>query len=126
IAALRVRLDEAQHHCQEQAASGSSGEQGEEAKATLVLKEKVGAGAWHNKSLDETLRQVSGDAARAPLPPKLTARGARLLNRGRELLQQLKEMLEDPLLTVDAHDPLTLLHVDIASMLDVLLRTVQA
>ncbi len=35
-------------------------------------------------------------------------------------------MLEDPLLRSDEQDPLTLLHVETASMLDVLLRTVQA
>ena len=44
-----------------------------------------------------------------------------VLKRGRELLGQLRDMLEDPLLRADDHDPLTVLHVEIASMLDVLL-----
>ena len=91
------------------------------------MEQKVTVGAWQNTILDGTLRQIGGEADVAPLlPPKLTARGARVLTRGRELLQQLREMLEDPLLRADDHDPLTGLHAEIASMLDVLLRTVQA
>ena len=126
IAALRLRLDETRVSAGA-ASMPPSLDQGDDIKATALLEEKVNAGAWHNILLDGTLRQISADADAAPLlPPKLTARGARVLKRGRELLHQMRDMLEDPLLRADDRDPLTSLHAEIASMLDVLLRTVQA
>jgi HD-GYP domain-containing protein (c-di-GMP phosphodiesterase class II) len=128
IAALRVRLDQAQNHgARADAAAGTTADDDHVLKAVSILDAKVRAGAWHNTLLDGALRQISDAAAPAPqLPPKLTARGARVLQRGRELLHQLRDMLEDPLLQGDDHDPLAALHTEIASMLDVLLRTVQA
>jgi len=125
IAALRLRLDQAQGQGHTATASPAP-TQGKEEDRTSVLEEKVRTGTWHNVLLDGTLRQISGETTAPLLPPKLTARGSRVLKRGRELLGQLREMLEDPLLRADNHDPLTLLHVESASMLDVLLRTVQA
>ena len=124
IAALRVRLD----HAQTEAAGQEPHLPGEEPQvisAIAALEEKVRTGAQNNKLLDENLRQISGGGA-APLPPKLTARGARVLKRGRELLLQLREMIEDPLLQGHDNDALAELHAEIASMLDVMLRTVQA
>ena len=126
IAALRMRLTEVQAQALA-ARAPSFHSQREDGTATALLEEKVTIGAWQNTIVDGALRQIGGDADSPPLlPPKLTARGARVLTRGRELLQQLRDMLEDPLLRADDHDPLTLLHAEIASMLDVLLRTVQA
>ena len=123
IAALRVRLDQAQNKVAVATAPQQTG--GQEINATTVLEEKVRTGARHNALLDDSLRQIAGAPA-FQLPPKLTARGAQVLKRGRELLHQLREMLEDPLLQSAGQDPLTGVHADIASMLDVLLRTVQA
>jgi HD-GYP domain-containing protein (c-di-GMP phosphodiesterase class II) len=127
IAALRVRLDQARNQPAAGAPPLSSPEEPQQRNAAADLDAKVRAGAWHNALIDTTLRQISGEASTAPpMPPRLTARGARILKRGRELLGQLRDMLEDPLLRADEHDPLTVLHVEISSMLDVLLRTVQA
>lgn len=126
IAALRMRLTEVPNQAVAPYSPAIHNERCGDA-ATLTLEQKVTIGAWQNTMLDGALRQIGGDADAAPLlPPKLTARGARVLTRGRELLLQLREMLEDPLLRADDHDPLTGLHAEIATMLDVLLRTVQA
>ncbi len=126
IAALRVRLD----HSQIQdtgPADRSLNEEPHVVSAIAALEEKVGTGAWDSKILDDNLRQISGvGSGTAPLPPKLSARGGRVLKRGRELLHQLRDMIEDPLLQESDHDALGDLHAEIASMLDVMLRTVQA
>jgi HD-GYP domain-containing protein (c-di-GMP phosphodiesterase class II) len=123
IAALRVRLDQAQTNV---AVCDSPGDERIVARQDIVrLEEKVRDGGRHNAAIDDALRPMDGTATLA-MPPKLTARGARVLQRGRDLLYQLRDMLEDPLLQADDHDPLTTLHVEIASMLDVHLRTVQA
>ena len=116
IAALRLRLDQAK----------TTGRQSTVHEVQpAVLEEMVVTGTRHSSLLDGTLRQISNETT-SVMPARLTARGARLLKRGRDLLHQLREMLEDPLLRAADDDPLTELHVEIASMLDVLLRTVQA
>ncbi|HWY86444.1 MAG TPA: HD domain-containing phosphohydrolase [Gemmataceae bacterium] len=127
IAALRERLRQAQTQFAGAKVSAAAGAQDAEAAPTAVLEEKVHAGTWHNTLIDGALWQASGAAgAEPPLPVKLTARAAQVLKGGRQLLHQLREMLEDPLLRASDQDPLTSLHVEIASMLDILLRTVQA
>src|SRR5947209_17121710 len=97
ISALRARLDDVKRQPLDAENSQEPSPDGD--KETLLLEKKVKAGAWHGALIDEELRQISGASNAAPqLPPKLTARGARVLQRGRELLQQLRDMLEDPLL----------------------------
>lgn len=90
------------------------------------LDETVQQGAWHNQLLDRALRPLDPEAAIATLPPRLTARGARLLQKGKELLQALRALAEDPILPTDEHDPLAVLHHGSASLIEVLLRTIQA
>src|SRR5579884_4200813 len=91
---------------------------------THRVEEMVQQGAWHNHLLDRALRPL--DAPVDSLPPRLTARGARLLKKGKELLQALRALTEDPILQADDHDPLTILHRDGAALIEVLLRTIQA
>ncbi len=126
IAALRGRLDQAHRLV---AAGGTIASQPSEEGQDpgKPLDTKVRAGTWHAGLLDGTLRQLAGEApTQAPLPSRLTARGARLLKRGRELLDELRGLLDDPVIKADEDDPLTCLHTETAAMLDALLRTVQA
>jgi HD-GYP domain-containing protein (c-di-GMP phosphodiesterase class II) len=125
IAALKLRLDQARTRAAISVPQKMDDEAAGSARAQM--EEKIETGAWHNRLIDGVLRQVGGtENSASPMPARLTARGARLLKRGRELLHELREKLEDPLLQADSNDPLTQLHTEIASMLDVLLRTVQA
>src|SRR5262249_12068200 len=55
-----------------------------------------------------------------------TARAARLLRRGGELLGQLRALGEEPLLQGDEDDPVAVLYRETATMTDTVLRTVQA
>jgi HD-GYP domain-containing protein (c-di-GMP phosphodiesterase class II) len=125
ITALRLRLHQAQASTAAPPVPAGATQEQDGERATLALATQVQVGAWHNAFLDEALRQLSGDEE-TPVPTKLTARAARALGRGRELLHQLRDMLEDPLLRGDVQGPLGALHQEIASMLDVLLRIVQA
>jgi HD-GYP domain-containing protein (c-di-GMP phosphodiesterase class II) len=127
LAALRTRLDNARQSAAAPALRPTDTNEDEEAQETLLLADKIRTGALHNAWIDSALRELGPEHGSAAIPPgKLTARAARLLSRGRELLQQLRDVLDDPLLRIEVHDPLSDLHVDITSMLDVLLRTVQA
>jgi HD-GYP domain-containing protein (c-di-GMP phosphodiesterase class II) len=124
IAALRVRLDHAQPAAPD---DRSLNDEPQVVSALAALQEKVRTGSKNSKVLDDNLRQISGvGSGVAPMPPKLTARGGRVLQRGRDLLHQLRDMIEDPLLQGNDQDALADLHAEIASMLDVMLRTVQA
>ncbi len=72
----------------------------------------------------------SGEAPGQVLPTQLTARARRVLERGRELLAQLRPLAEHlespPSPPLFAADPLTRLHRQIAAMIDSTLRTVQS
>lgn len=119
IAALRLRLDQAQGLVRDTrpATEESSG-------SPPALEEKVQRGGWHNSLLDGVLRGAE-PAEKPPLPARLSQRGARLVHRSRELLQQLKALAEDPILPLDTGDPLADLHRTTASMIDAVLRSVQ-
>jgi len=117
IAALRLRLDQAQGLVRE-ASDGAPA-------SAAGLEEKVQRGGWHNTLLDSALRGAEqGD--KPTLPTRLTQRAARLVQRARELLQQLKALADDPILPLDTGDPLADLHRTTARMIDAALRTVQA
>ncbi len=88
------------------------------------IEETVQQGARHNHLLDGALRPM--DAPEASLPSRLTARGARLLQKGKELLQALRALTDDPILPADEQDPLAILHHGCAALIEVLLRTIQA
>jgi hypothetical protein len=116
IAALRLRLDEAQNSAGAALSAGKAG--------AAVLEEKVQQGHWHHALLDDAVRDAAGPAE-APLPSRLTHRAAKVVQTARDLLQQLKALAEDPILARGADDPLGELHRATAGMIDAVLRTVQ-
>lgn len=129
IAALRLRLDQAQGLVREAHATETNGTEAHATAAGLsgnpaALEERVQRGGWHNALLDGALRGAE-PADKPPLPTRLCQRGARLVHRCRELLQQLKALADDPILPTDAGDPLADLHHATARMIDAVLRAVQ-
>jgi HD-GYP domain-containing protein (c-di-GMP phosphodiesterase class II) len=91
------------------------------------LEGQVAAGARHSHLLDGALRQLPATPDEAPtLPRQLTARAHRLLLRGRDLLDQLRRMADEPHLAPESADPLAVHYRETAAMADVALRLVQA
>jgi hypothetical protein len=91
------------------------------------IEEKVRQGAWHNRLIDRTLRPHDPAGSNPPtLPPRLTASGARLLRKARDLLQALRELANEPAIEAGASDPLGTLHAGTVAMIETVLRTVQA
>lgn len=133
IAALRVRLDQAQGlmHEADAAAAQLVGEGAPQngtsdfAQRVAALDQKVRHAAWHGSLLDSALRPLTDAPDPAAAPPRLIGRAARLLQRGRDLLHDLRSLLDDPVIRADETEPLTCLHGETAGMLDVLLRVVQ-
>lgn len=123
IASLRLRLDQAQGLMREANATAPA-LSAQSNDALAALEQKVQRGGWHNTLLDSALRAAEG-ADKPTLPSRLTMRGARLVQRARELLQQLKALADDPMLPKDQNHPLAELHRTTASMIDGVLRTVQ-
>src|SRR5262245_18411514 len=123
IAALRLRLDQAQGLMREASAAAGAAAVGASAvgasaagastaapsASAVALEEKVQRGGWHNTLLDVALRGAE-PGEKPALPTRLTQRGARLVHRARELLQQLKALADDPILPTAAGDPLADLH----------------
>jgi hypothetical protein len=128
IAALRARLEPAQAPAPAGASAAADVRESEDPLHHLA--HDVAVGARHNALIDSTLRQLSAAAApetEAPLPARrLTARGARLLQLGREALRELRQLADEPLLQADEPEPLTDLYQQTAAMLDTVLRTVPA
>lgn len=124
IAALRLRLDQAQGSAPDANAPAASSSDLSRDPA-LVLQEKVHRGGWHNTLLDSALRGAEG-GDRPTLPTRLTQRAARLVQRSRDLLQQLRALAEDSILPKDSQDPLVELHRSTTGMIDAVIRSVQA
>jgi HD-GYP domain-containing protein (c-di-GMP phosphodiesterase class II) len=115
IAALRSRLDHA-HHQVDEARLTASG----------LLKlhsglDEVARDAAHDAALDAVLRPLhpSGN----PSPTRLTARARLLLERGRDLLDRLRE-LGNTLDHRDEAEPLRQMYADTLAMIDTAIRTV--
>jgi hypothetical protein len=107
IAALRTRLDQG--------------------PVPVRLEEKTRQGAWHNRLIDATLRPLDPVSdTPAVLPERLTASAARLLKKGKDLLEALRALSDDPILTADADGPLAVLHQGGAALVEIVLRSVQA
>lgn len=106
IAALRTRLSES---------AGSNPD---------ALADKVERGGEHNALLEGSLRSADPAPATVPATLRLTGRGARLLHKGRELLQALRKVADDP----EYHEggDLAPRHREGVAMIEVVLRTVQA
>ena len=121
IAALHLRLDQAQGLVRE--ANTTAAALTDPAGATFALEEKVRAGAWHNVLLDGEMRGAQ-QPEKLTLPSRLSFRGARLVQRARDLLQELKAIADDPIVQQDELDPVADLHRTSARMIDAVLRTV--
>ena len=122
IASLRLRLDQAQDMAQE--AKAAAADLTAQAADAAALEVKVQRGHWHNSLLDSTLRGAE-PGEKPALPSRLTLRGARLVQRARDRLQELKALADDPILQRDENDPLAALHRATTGMIDAVLRTVQ-
>jgi HD-GYP domain-containing protein (c-di-GMP phosphodiesterase class II) len=112
IAALRTRLDE-----------------GAEATADSVgaIEEKVQRGTVHNALIEHSLRVAETNEPVPATAMRLTARGVRLLRKGRELLNMLRDIADDAeFQRAEESDAVARLHHEGMAMIDLLLRTVQA
>jgi hypothetical protein len=93
-----------------------------------LLEDKVHRGAQHNQIIENAIRgaELTDPTAPAPPPVRLTARGARLLRKGRDLLKALRTISDEPVFPqIEEHDALSQLHREGVAMIEVLLRTVQ-
>jgi HD-GYP domain-containing protein (c-di-GMP phosphodiesterase class II) len=90
------------------------------------LQTQVVRGQQEAEWLDYTLRQLPGPVAPPPLPAHLVSRARRLLPQIQELLQQLRQLAEDPLL---AGEPvvgsLAAWHRQTVLLVELALRTLQ-
>jgi hypothetical protein len=127
IAALRQRLEQAHGLIKDAGSAAASLLEGG-ADPVGALERKVAAGFRQHALLDAGLRQLSGSpgGAGAALPAQLTARAARLLRRGGELLDRLRALSEEPLLQQGEGDALLTRYRETAAMTETVLRTVQA
>jgi HD-GYP domain-containing protein (c-di-GMP phosphodiesterase class II) len=140
IRALRQRLEQAQGLAGEAgAAAAQLAAEGDGTGPRLrLLTERVAAGLEHHALLDGTIRQLTDLAAPAEqprvMPAQLTARARRVLERGRDLLVQLRALGEDFAAAApdgeaparSATDPLAVFYRETVAMTDTTLRTVQA
>ena len=96
IAALRQRLAQAEGLAQEAgtAAVALAAEDPAPLARLLGFERQVAAGTQHDLELEKALRSVARAPATAPppLPRQLTSRARKVLERGQELLAQLKRL----------------------------------
>lgn len=117
IAALRVRLNSAAEPTLSVRAPD----------AERAIENKVRTGAAHSALLESTLRAAEpGEPSAPPTSLHLTGRGARLLRKGRELLQALRKVADDADFQGTSDEELSEWHRDGMAMIEVVLRTVQA
>jgi len=117
IAALRSRLDEDQSPAVAVA------------DPVRAMEHKVQQGATHNRLIDNALKTAEpGEVpTHEQTQTRLSARGARLLRKGRESLYALRAIADDAIFQEAANgDPLEMLHREGVAMIEVILRTVQA
>jgi HD-GYP domain-containing protein (c-di-GMP phosphodiesterase class II) len=121
IAALRTRLNNGAEPMPAKSSTTSAGD------PIHGVAEKVQRGAVLNTLIESTLRSATANEP-APAPtPRLTARGARLLRQGRDALQTLRTIADDPLYQeTTANDALSAWHHQAAALIEVVLRTAQA
>ncbi len=119
IAALRLRLNSS---AEPAAASATTSAQ----DPLHAVAEKVQRGAVHNTLIESSLR--SAEATEPALAPalRLTARGARLLRQGRDALQALRKLADDPAYQqVGVSGALAAWHQQATALIEVVLRTAQ-
>lgn len=117
IAALRQRLIEGERKPASAAKALDSLQQ---------LDRKVTAGNFQSALIDGSTRELF-DASNPPrdAAPRLSARGLRLLQRGRDLLHELRSLADEPILLDPRTDALAGLYQQTAAMLDLALRAAQ-
>jgi HD-GYP domain-containing protein (c-di-GMP phosphodiesterase class II) len=126
ISALRQRLDQA---------AGLANEARSAAAALLqarpgALDMQVAAASAHDARLDAVVAAVTGPVAQGDREPprQLTSRARRVLERGRELLTQLRALADDFAPPEGARhgspEPLALLYRETVALIDTALRTV--
>lgn len=118
IAALRQRLNDA-------APPAPARTSAKPAEPMRSLEEKAQRGARHSTLIDSTLRASEPSTPNMPAV-RLTARGARILRGGREMLQALRKISEHAeFLSAETGDHVVDLHREATAMLETLLRTAQ-
>jgi HD-GYP domain-containing protein (c-di-GMP phosphodiesterase class II) len=93
-----------------------------------AVAEKVLQGAKHHALIESSLKSAEPNAPTPEVPGalRLTGRGARLLRKGREILQELRTISDDvEFQDAGEADALADLHREAMAMLEVLLRTAQ-
>jgi response regulator RpfG family c-di-GMP phosphodiesterase len=121
IAALRQRLNQTAEPTLPTRALTSA------ADPLRVIEERIHKGAHQSAMIDRTIQAAEPSAASVPSLVKLTARGARLLRHGREMLQALRKVSEHAEFQAAADDDIVAdLHREAAAMLENLLRTAQS
>src|SRR3954469_6831154 len=114
IATLRARLDHANGLVQEADRSASSTDQAPE--EAVELDGRIRKGAQAAGMIDTALRPLT--EGEAPLPPRLTARSARLLHYGRDLLQELRRLASHRAIRDADTGPCNRLHRETLAMLE--------
>jgi HD-GYP domain-containing protein (c-di-GMP phosphodiesterase class II) len=92
------------------------------------FEEQVQRGALHNTLMESAIRCAELSDPSLPTVPevRLTARGVRLIRKGRELLSGLRTIADEPAFRqLEENDYLLTLHREGVAMIEVLLRTVQ-
>jgi HD-GYP domain-containing protein (c-di-GMP phosphodiesterase class II) len=119
IAALRMRLNTS---AEPSASTGA-------VDPLAAIEDKLLRGAAHNTLIDSSLHSPGSSESAATMSAtlRLTGRGARLLRKGRELLQALRRIADDAgYQQGEDADGLVQLHREGTAMIEVILRTVQA
>jgi HD-GYP domain-containing protein (c-di-GMP phosphodiesterase class II) len=101
-----------------------------------ALERQVAAAGRHDLLWEGSLRQMAAPIPESPLPTQLTARARALLERGQDLLGQLRRLAEqfalagvpgpEPASAGGVLDPLTVRYRETVAMTEVALRVVQA
>lgn len=93
-----------------------------------AIEDKVQRGTVHNALIESTLRSAdAGEAVHVPTTLRLTGRGARLLRKGRDLLQALRIIADDAQYQqAEDGNAIQGWHREAVAMIEVVLRSVQA
>jgi HD-GYP domain-containing protein (c-di-GMP phosphodiesterase class II) len=128
ITALRQRLQEVQGLAHEAGSAATSLLDTGPTERVRRLQRLAAEGARYDHCLDGTIRQLGpGEPAEhEPLPRQLTWRARRALGKGRELLDQLRSLADEPLLQRGGDDPLSVGYGEAVTMTETALRMVQA
>ncbi len=125
IAALRQRLEQAQHLAGDADSVATAVLNRAGAEALAGLRQRVDAGCQDTQLMHQALRQAGSTTTMASeLPPHLTNRANRLLQQNRELLNWLKKFAIEPLLQDENH-PVAVYYQNSVLLADLVLRALQ-